>query len=225
MLTQREFKLLGNIERQSYLENNFIRRSNRVVVKRSVYGHGINDSKYLTQPIVMGCKLMCPAYDSWKSMLFRSCSEKYKKRNPTYKEVSVNDSWKTFSNYLSWWKINQVDGWHLDKDLLTNNKEYSSECCLFIPQWLNKFTLDSKGRRGEFPLGVYYRPEYGKFTAACSNPITGKPEHVGVFSSPYDAHEAWMTKKLEFALMLKQDMDKIDTRIYTRVCDIIQGEH
>ena len=118
---------------------------------------------------------------------------------------------------------NQVDGWQVDKDLLSDAGIYSPETCIFVPQWLNLLTTDSGASRGKWPIGVSYHDGASRFRAQCRNPITRKGEHLGLFTTPEEAHLAWLKRKLELAIELKPKMDEIDLRIYPRVIEIINN--
>lgn len=61
----------------------------------------------------------------------------------------------------------------------------------------------------------------GKFRSGCGNPITGEYEYLGLYDDEVSAHDAWLSRKLAIASGAKADMDSIDARIYTRVCEII----
>jgi hypothetical protein len=67
---------------------------------------------------------------------------------------------------------------------------------------LNTFTTDSTAARGDWPIGVYWNKQNGKFMAYCSNPFTGKQENLGYFTCPDEAHEAWRARKHQHALAL-----------------------
>jgi len=89
----------------------------------------------------------------------------------------------------------------LDKDLLVKgNKLYSPETCVFIPESLNCFILESEANRGEYPIGVYWDKEANKYKAQCNNPFTRKKESLGRFLDPNEAYLAWKAKKHEHAL-------------------------
>lgn len=188
---------------------------------RLVYGFGVNDADYAVRPIINGKGVMCPAYVAWKNMLERCYSEKYQERWATYAGVTVCDEWRSFMKFREWWIENHVDGWPLDKDLLTDNRQYSPENCIYIPSWLNNFTTDSKAARGEFPVGVHYEGSRGLFRSQCNNPATGKQALIGRFKTQETAHLAWRARKLEYAAQMKNEMDAIDERIYPRVVEII----
>lgn len=188
--------------------------------KELVYGVGVNDAGYVFDTTINGRRVRCPAYRSWKNMLERCYSEKFHHRNPTYAEVRVCDEWLSFMAFRKWWVENHVDGWQLDKDLLSDNRIYSPEACIFVPAWLNNFTIDSGTARGEWPIGVCFDSRRRKFESRCRHPF-GKREYLGHFSTPDEANAAWLTRKLEIANELKHLMDDIDARIFPRVIEII----
>ena len=153
-------------------------------------------------------------------MLERCYSAKYHSRYPTYIGVEVCDEWLTFMTFRKWWVENQVDGWQMDKDVLSDDRIYSPDTCIFVPRWMNTFTTDHAAARGEWPIGVCYHKITGKFLARCRHPL-GKQGHIGLFSTPEEAHAAWLDRKLEIANELKHLMDDIDARIFPRVIEII----
>ena len=196
--------------------NNAARRK----VERLVYGIGVNDADYVVEPIINRRRVRCPAYRSWRNMLQRCYSEKFHHRNQTYAGVKVCDEWLSFMAFRKWWVENQVDGWQLDKDLLSDNRIYSPETCIFVPSWLNHFTIDCGAARGGWPVGVYFNKEAGALKAQCRHPF-GRREWLGTFSTPEEGHAAWLARKLEIARELKNLMDDIDARIFPRIIEII----
>jgi len=223
MITMKEWKEMCGREQTAWLEEN-AELSRRSESKRGLVRRvGMNDAHYCAKPIIDGVKLICPAYQAWEHMLERSYSAKYHAKRQTYSGVTVCEEWRPFSSFRSWWLANQVDGWQIDKDLVGDGKLYSPDTCIFVPAWLNSFTTDSGASRGEWPIGVCYQKGRGRFQALCRNPASKKQEHLGYFGTPYEAHLAWRTRKLELALELKPKMDEIDIRIYARVVEIINN--
>ena len=188
---------------------------------RLVHGFGVNDANYVVGRLVGGKSVMCKAYVAWKNMLERCYSEKYQERWATYIGVTVCDEWRSFMKFREWRLENHIDGWHLDKDLLTDNRQYSPDNCVYVPAWLNTFTVGRNAVRGEFPIGVDYESSRGLFRSQCNNPATGKQVRIGRFKTPEAAHLAWRARKLEYAAQMKNEMDAIDARIYPRVVEII----
>lgn len=224
MITMQEWKSMSGLEQTLWLERNTVLSGRSESLRGLVEGVGVNDATYHITPTIDGGKqLMCPAYMTWRDMLKRAYNHKYHVRQPTYSVVSVCDEWHSFSNFRSWWMHHHVDGYELDKDLLSDTRVYSPSTCIFVRKWLNIFTIGSAKSRGLHPIGTSYHSGKGRFIASCCNPITRKREHLGYFDTPEAAHLAWRARKLELALELKPRMDEIDHRIYPRVIEIINS--
>lgn len=178
--------------------------------RKKVCGAGVNDADYVTQRFeTIGCvngklkqKLVwaCPYYRVWKDMLKRCYSEKYQQQQPAYAGCTVSKEWLTFSSFKTWMGDQNWEGNHLDKDLLfEGNKVYSADTCVFVSPMANTFTTDRGNSRGEWLIGAYQDKRTGKFQSKCSNPFTKKHEHLGLFATEQEAHEAWRKRKLELA--------------------------
>lgn len=168
-----------------------------------VFGVGINDVDYVVHSRVNGKQVVSQSYRKWKNMLKRCYSEKYQAKYPTYVGCTVCDEWLTYSNFEKWMETQDWVGRQLDKDLLTEgNKVYSPTTCVFVDHMTNSFVVDCRAGRGEWPIGVCFEKKNGKFKANCSNPFTGKMEHLGMFTCPEQAHRAWLKRKHELALQL-----------------------
>ena len=223
MITIQEWKAMSGKEQMIWLEEN-TELSGRYESRRGlVQGVGINDAQYCVAPGIDGKTVLCPAYRAWKDMLKRSYSQRCHAMQPTYSGVTVCDEWHSFMSFRRWWIENQIDGWQLDKDIMSDSREYSPETSIFVPRWLNVFTIDRGAARGNLPIGVIFHKGRGKFRAKCCNPMSKKQEHLGYFDTPEEAHAAWLARKLELALELKPKMDEIDQRIYPRVIEIINN--
>lgn len=184
-----------------------------------VYGVGVNDADYEVQSRIGGKMNLCRFYDTWKGMLRRCYSEKYKHRNPTYMECSVCDEWLKFSNFKSWMETQDWQGKQLDKDLIfIGNKVYSPNACAFVSHATNSFTTDRVNSRGDWPVGVQYDKRYQKFDSRCCNPFTRKNEYIGSFTCPNEAHLAWKKRKRELACLLAdlQTDDRVATALRLR---------
>ena len=170
---------------------------------QKVYGVGVNDADYPTQPRVDGKKVKCRYYATWENMLQRCYNEKLLERQPTYRGCSVYPDWLYFMNFRKWMIQQDWEGKALDKDLLVvGNKVYSANTCVFVDRMTNSFTIDSAGARGDYPLGVNFHKASGKFTAFCCNPFSKKQEYLGYFHCPNQAHLAWKARKHILACQL-----------------------
>lgn len=181
--------------------------------KSLIYGVGINDADYVVSTAdsttVNGKRKFynfrrCPYYTVWLEMLRRGHSDKEKSRHGSYKDVTVCKEWHLFSNFKAWMEQQDWEGKQLDKDILIRgNRVYSPEACCFVPSQINCCLLDSKGSRGEYPLGVClitgaenrvnrYKSE-GAILQGKRNRV-----HIGVFPTPQKAHRAWQLAKAEY---------------------------
>lgn len=169
-----------------------------------VQGVGINDADYFVSKYENGKQVWrCPYYKTWKNMLVRAYSDKYKQKNHTYRDVTVCEEWHSFMNFRSWMVEQDWNGKELDKDILfQGNKEYSSDTCVFVDAVVNNFLTDSAADRGEWPLGVSWNEQKQKFVSMCYNPITKKQEYLGLSTCPNQAHQAWKKRKHELACQL-----------------------
>ena len=222
MITMQEWKAMSGKEQTLWLEEN-CQVNARGHPRGLVEGVGVNDAPYCTQPRIDGKQVRCPAYRAWTSIITRAYSAKFHVKCPTYMGIEICEEWKNFCAFRDWWIENQVDGYEIDKDILSDSREYSPESCIFVPSWLNSFTVDAGARRGDCPIGVCFVRRCGRFKAVCCNPMSKKQEYLGYFTTPEAAHAAWLNRKLELALELKPKMDEIDQRIYARVVEIINN--
>ena len=169
-----------------------------------VYGVGINDADYqvmINETIDGKDKILwrCPYYVKWTHMIARCYSERELEKYPTYRGCVVCEEWLYFSNFREWMIQQEWEDRCLDKDFLVeNNKVYSPSTCVFVPSKVNVFITARGNDRGKYPLGVFLFKETNKkpYRSRCSNG-SGKRIHLGYFSTPEEAHQAWLVKKLE----------------------------
>lgn len=160
-------------ELSEYLRENYPVNKASISQRKMKYGVGINNADYLTQPRVNGKQIKCPVYVAWSGILMRVYYENKRKDNLAYADCKVYDEWLTFNNFREWYLKNHVDGYEIDKDLLLpKNKIYSPDTCIFVPAWLNSFTVDCGARRGKCLIGVTWNDKRGKFIARCHDPKT-----------------------------------------------------
>lgn len=172
------------------------------MIKRLVQGVGINDADYLVEGCTDGVRWVCPFYKTWKSMVVRCNSVKYKARRPTYAAHSVCEQWLVFSNFKVWMETQDWEGKALDKDLLVSgNTVYSPETCVFVSPRVNSFITEKKSGKAGLPTGVSYRADRGKFVAKLRSTEYGY-EYLGSFDTPEEAHKAWCKRKNELAFEL-----------------------
>ena len=187
-------------------------------MSKLVYGKGFNDK---TRPAKVGGKIV-KEYDLWLNMLKRCFSEKLQTRQPTYKGCNVSDNFLNYSFFYDWCQeqigFGKVDDkgryWQLDKDLLfVGNKTYSETACVFVPHEINSFFIDCGNARGEYPIGVYFHKQKGKFHAQCA--VNGKQQHLGSFDTPEEAFAAYKPFKENLCKQLALKwQSEIDARLF-----------
>ena len=187
-------------------------------MSKLVYGVGFNDK---TRPANVDGKNV-KEYQLWQDMLIRCFSEKYQTRFPTYKGCNVSDNFLHYSFFYDWCQeqigFGKVDdkgrSWCLDKDLLfVGNKIYSETTCVFVPNEINLFFIDSGAVRGEYPIGVYFDKASGKFVAQCK--VNGKRQHLGLFNTPQEAFAVYKPFKENLCKQLALKwQSEIDERLF-----------
>lgn len=161
-------------------------RKNRALfgLRKEKYGIGINDYSGSTKGL--------RSYLVWEKMLLRCYDETLRWKYPTYKDCSVCEEWRYFSNFKKWFDENYIDGYSLDKDILIQgNKIYSPQTCCFVPQQINAMITKSSAIRGNLPIGVV-RGKKG-FIARMS--INKKQFTIGHYDTPEEAFRAYKEVK------------------------------
>lgn len=212
-----KFKVGQWISKEDVIKLGEVRWGREMMNKKLVCGVGINDADYIvtikeTIGYVDG-KLkrklvwICPFYRTWKSMIQRGYSSKFKETNPTYKDCYVTEEWYLFSNFKQWMEQQKWENNQLDKDILfEDNKEYSKDTCIFVPQHINLFLVDGGAVRGEWPLGVDWNKNACKFQARCRNG-KGQQIYLGLFNDQNEAHLVWKSYKHELAIKYADELE------------------
>ena len=187
-------------------------------MSKLVYGVGFNDK---TRPANVDGKPV-KEYVLWQGMLKRCFGEKYQTLYPTYKGCNVSDNFLNYSFFYDWCQeqigFGKVDekgrSWCLDKDLLfVGNKTYSETTCVFVPNEINLFFNEYGNARGEYPLGVYFDKQRGKFKAYCT--VNGKLKHLGYFNTAEEAFSVYKPFKEALCKQLALKwQSEIDSRLF-----------
>lgn len=174
--------------------------------RKKIFGIAINDAPYITNPRNNGKLQACPYYMVWKSMLQRCFDTKLHSKYPTYLNCTISTEWLLFSTFKSWMEQQNWKGKQLDKDLLiTGNKHYSSDTCLFISQELNKLLNENSNRTRTYLLGVTLNKRDGSFTARSC--YLGK-RFIGNFPTEIEAYNAYcLCKKQIIISIAEQESD------------------
>ena len=180
----------------------------------SVYSVGIVGTKYKAHKDGVKTK----EYHLWQGMLQRCYSDTLKKKYPTYEGCEVSDNFKSYEYFYEWCNKQigfGVEGWHLDKDLLTKgNKVYSESTCVFIPSEINSLLVKREASRGEHFIGVCWNKTSKVFMAQVSKG-KGKSERLGLFNTEIEAFNAYKQAKEAFVKEFANKWEgKIDDRAY-----------
>ena len=137
-------------------------------------------------------------YEIWRSMLKRCYDEKCQQKFPTYKDTTVCEEWKNFQNFAKWYNENypKIEGinFQLDKDLLQSdveNKIYSPETCVFIPNNVNIFLANKCTKNTSGYTGVSWYKTNKKWAAHINLFGEGKLKHLGYFFTPEEASQSY----------------------------------
>ena len=167
----------------------------RNIMGKLVYGFGVNDAIYSVHSTLNKYHQKCPYYKKWESMLYRCYSKAYQKTRPTYAGCTVCKEWSSFTKFKEWMKNQNWEGNDLDKDLMVSgNKIYSPDTCIFVSPKLNLLMLASGAARGNLPIGVNFNKKTGRIQSRIKK--DGKEKWLGVFSTAMDAHKAWQKEKI-----------------------------
>lgn len=159
--------------------------------RKSICGFGINDADYVVNPTINGCRIPCLAYATWRGLIQRSVDLGYKLKHPAYQDVTVWAGWQHFMAFRRWWLFNYIEGYEIDKDLLSPDvKVYSPATCIFIPQWLNVFIKETPNKS----KGVLFEADRNKFKATLKH--ENRTINLGRFDSAQSASRAVKEAKL-----------------------------
>lgn len=136
--------------------------------------------------------------------------------NPAYVGCFVDKDWLTFSNFKSWMERQDWVGKELDKDIYGCGKCYSPDNCTFVSKRLNTFLTRIYSCNG----GTDFHIKTSKWRSRCSNPITNKNEHLGLFSNETDAKDSWRTRKCQLAEELMSETGEL--HMLSNVLRVIQ---
>ena len=196
----------------------------------SVFGHGYlgldkNGNISKTKEFKDGKWCSTWEYNKWMNMLKRCFDNKYKEKEPTYKDITCCERWLCFVNFLEDFEVlKQEHNWsndeklNLDKDILhKDNKVYSLENCVLVPDYINFLFTKNNAKRGDCPIGVSYHKQAKKYKAYCN--INGKKISLGLYNTPEEAFNAYKIakeneiKRVANECILKGFMSK-DSRLY-----------
>ena len=172
----------------------------------TVYGVGISDL-----PHIHGTD----AYNRWHGMLKRCYySKEHTQRRQSYSDCIVCPEWLRFSVFKEWFDKNYIQGYALDKDIISKgNRVYSPDTCCFVPQEINGLIIQNKSRRNSCPIGVFPI----KYSNRTKYRASMNDVYIGTYDTPEEAFQAYKSAKeqkvKELATQYFQE-GKITQRVY-----------
>lgn len=188
-------------------------------VENLVAGIGINDCGEFASHIRCedGSKVPTKEYVVWSNMLNRCYNKTYHKTHPTYIGCYVSDNFKSFQYFARWCNSQigfGVDGFHLDKDLISEgNYEYSENTCAFVPARLNTLLNENKRIKGVLPTGVCFSNKRNMYYSQISK--YGVKYVLGYYMSIKEAFEVYKLNKEAYIKELANVYkDSVDARVF-----------
>lgn len=167
------------------------------------YGVGILGEKYKTKINNKNTK----EYLAWRGMLMRCYEERYKIKEPAYRDATCCKEWLLFDNFYEWLhsqpnfeKWHNGKQWAIDKDILVKgNKIYSPDTCCLVSQDVNALFIKCNKSRGDLPIGVSYcnKKNNKNYRAYVSMRIFGDKfaKTIGYYDTPEEAFKAYKSYK------------------------------
>ena len=155
-----------------------------------------------TYHVVNGKQKMLPEYNQWFDMYQRCLSERSKCVRKTYRGCTIQESWKSYDEWLGWAKEQQgflkrdSNGnlFQIDKDLIGNGMRYDERSCCFLPKDVNIFLVNKFNGFQKLSNGSY-RVVVSKF---------GSRESLGCYKDYHKALEVYLRSKKDQALLLAE---------------------
>lgn len=131
--------------------------------------------------------------------------------------VEVDKEWLSFHNFAEWFYDHYVDGFNLDKDILSEDgMVYSKEDCCFVPREINNlFVLSNRKVNRKLneglPSGVFR--DRGKFYGRYKNARRYFEDEVSA------RNFVWAIKFEKCKSLLEHYKSRLDKRVYQSLSD------
>lgn len=167
-------------------------------------------------------KLNTQEYKVWFSMFVRCYDKKYQEKYPTYMNCKVCEKWHNFQVFAKWYDENYytVDDevMCLDKDILhKENKIYSPDNCVFVPERINLLFVKNNKRRGNLPIGVSWHKRDKVYVSQCGilENNKRKNKYLGSYNNSTQAFNKYKNFKEKYIKDVANEYkNKIPTNLY-----------
>jgi hypothetical protein len=203
-----EFQDEHRIQKSIYY-NDFLTGKAKNPYDKSIYGEGFLGENAPTEQNNNKIK----EYSIWTDILRRCYSDKYKYTFIAYKNCTVSEEWKNYSNFYKWYKENLykcTDELEVDKDILSIGKKiYSKETCLLIPREINRFCEASK-------MGGCYLTINNRWSARLHH--KSEHIHIGNFKTFEEAEIEFLKRKNKiYQELVEKYREELPSGVYNKL--------
>lgn len=136
-------------------------------------------------------------YLVWVAMLQRCYVDLKGKQKPYYGIATVCEEWLNFQNFAEWYENHYYDisneRLHIDKDIkIKNNKIYSPDTCILIPQSINEVFRDNKRKSMDNDLPMTIRRCKSGYKVSFRN------ENLGIYESVDECINKYNDKRVNY---------------------------
>lgn len=180
-------------------------------IRHLIYGVGIND---IDVPLSYKNQ---KSYHVWRQILFRCYSKKGLEKRKTYRGCTVCEEWHKFSNFKKWFDEKYIEGWCIDKDILShpNKKIYSPDTCCFVPNEINVLFNRHQSQRSKTGImGVqFFRNKYYVYISK-----HGENKLRGIFDNIDDAKNFYKKEREKYIREVANEWkDRLEPRVYDAI--------
>lgn len=168
-----------------------------------VMGIGINDEFRVSKN-----SKPSKAYQAWAQMIVKTTNPE---ASGYVADGVICKDWLTFSKFKAWFEENYVDGWVMDRGIISpEDNMFSPEHCVFVPRYLSRFARKQKINNKCDLHGVTKIEREGVDAVFISGIyVAGKQMHIGSFKTAIDAHKAYINRRMEVAKNYKAICESI----------------
>lgn len=148
-------------------------------------------------------------------MLERCYGDKYKDvHSAYYNKCYVCDEWLNFQVFAEWYNENiyqiGTERMHLDKDILVkDNKIYSPNTCLIVPQSINEIFHVSGRKTKDIDLPyTILRTSKGKYS------VSFRSKSLGIYDTVDKALDAYLKAKKDY---IRQKVEEMENELPIKV--------
>lgn len=155
-------------------------------------------------------------YQHWQSILQRCYDDKFQNKYPSYKGCIICEEWLNYQTFAKWFDENyykvENDRMCVDKDILIkNNKLYSPDTCLIVPNRINTLFLKNDANRGKLLIGLdlHVYKDNIRYRAKCGR------KSLGIYSTQEEGFYVYKdAKENKIKSIAEEYKNKIPKKVY-----------